>query len=104
MKTTAQFSEKNLKRLIERFRAGHLDALHFQAGGGGPFKIDDRHDLWRGDVRLGGLKLKNGHLIYDPPIEQVSGPHHAPTEADIRHWALAAWDRVPSKNMSDQPA
>ncbi len=103
MKTSAQFSEKNLKRLIERFRANHLDALQFHAGEGGPFKIDDQHNLWRGVTRLGSLKLKGERVVYDPPIEQASGPNHAPTEADIRHWALVAWDRAPSIGMTSQP-
>ena len=96
MKSSAKFSEKNLKRLIERFKANHLETLQSQAGEGGLFEIDDQHNLWRGKVRLGSLKLKGERVIFDPPIEQASGPNHAPTEADIRHWALVAWDRAPS--------
>ena len=94
MKNNAQFSEKNLKRLIERFRANYLDTLHFQAGEGEPFKIDDEHNLWRGDTRLGGLKIRGERIAYDPPVEQASGPDHPPTEADIRRWVLAAWDKT----------
>ncbi len=103
MTASVQFSEKNLKRLIERFRANHLGTLQLQAGAGGPFRIDDQHILWRGEIRLGSLKVKSGRLIYDPPVEQASGPNHAPTEADIRHWAMVAWDRAPSGGGVDHP-
>ncbi len=103
MTTNIQFSEKNLKRLIERFRANHLASLQHQAGPGGPFKIDDEHNLWRGETRLGSLKAKGGRVVYDPPVEQASGPNHVPTEADIRHWVLAAWDRAPSPGVIKDP-
>ncbi len=102
MKHNTQFSEKNLKRLIERFRANHLEALQFQAGDGGPFTIDDQHHLWRGDTHLGSLKLKGERVVYEPSIEQASGPDHPPTEADIRHWALVAWDRTPRIAPADE--
>ena len=83
-------SEKNLKRLIERFRANHLASLQHQAGPGGPFKIDEEHNLWRGETRLGSLKVKGGRMVYDPLVEQASGANDVPTEADIRHWVLVA--------------
>lgn len=95
MEHAPPFTEKMLKRLIERFKANYLTTLHANAGTGGPFTIDPQYRLRRGDRHLGQLTLKGGRVVYDPPIEQVSGVGHAATEADIRHWALAAWDKAP---------
>ena len=91
-------TEKTLKRLVERFRANYLSTLHVHAGDGGPFRLDDHYQLWRGETHLGQLKLKGGRITYDPPVEQASGAGHDATEFDIRNWALAAWTRAPKPN------
>ena len=97
MEHNPPFTDKMLKRLIERFRANYLTALHANAGPGGPFTIDEHYRLRRGEMQLGQLMLKGGRVVYDPPTEQVSGAGHIATEADIRHWVLSAWDKAPKR-------
>ncbi len=94
MNANPQFTPKMLKRLVERFRANYLGNLHVNAGEGGPFTLDDHFQLRRGETVLGRLSVQGGKVAYDPPVAQSSGATHVATEADLRHWAMAAWDRA----------
>ena len=84
---------EDLRGLVDEFCDGRLAEMNSVRTDGHHFAISGDFDLTLGGKQIGSLRLENGKLEYQPPVQRLLGGQDRPTEKDLFLWLQEAWGR-----------